>query len=133
VRTIVIGSRSAIHPDATAVPHSGSRDLADPRPGVAVFQLTNRAAEALAETREKSGLGDRIAIRISPSQVDGTPSRGYQLRFAADPLPEDVVVESGGATIFLAAGVADRLSSSVLDAEELASGHKLVLKHRPLT
>jgi Fe-S cluster assembly iron-binding protein IscA len=97
-----------------------------------VFELTSRAAAALAETRAKSGLGDRIAIRICLSQPNGGPPEGYQLRFAAEPLPNDKVISTSGTTVFLAAGVADRLAGSVLDSEETANGSKLVLKHRPI-
>jgi Fe-S cluster assembly iron-binding protein IscA len=97
----------------------------------AVFELTSRAAAALAETRAKSGLGDLIAIRICLSQANGGPSGGYQLRFASEPFPNDEVISASGATVFLAADVADRLAGSVLDAETTESGSKLVLKHRP--
>ena len=97
-----------------------------------MFELTSRAATALAETRVKSGLADGIAIRISVSQPNGGPCEGYQLRFAAEPLPNDEVISTSGATVFLAAGVADRLAGSVLDSEKTANGSQLVLKHRPV-
>ena len=97
-----------------------------------MFELTSRATAALAETRAKSGLGDRIAIRICASRANGASSAAYQLRFAAEPFPDDVVISTDGATVFLAAGVAKRLAASVLDAEKTPTGSKLVLKHRPL-
>jgi Fe-S cluster assembly iron-binding protein IscA len=98
-----------------------------------VFELTSRAAAALAETCAKSGLGHGIAIRICASQANGGSSGAYQLRYAAEPFPDDVVISTAGATVFLAAGVADRLADSVLDSEKTANGSKLVLKHRPLS
>jgi len=97
-----------------------------------VFELTSRAAAALAETRAKSGLGDQIAIRICPSQAKGGVPGAYQFRFAAEPFPDDVVISNEGATVFLAASVVDRLAASILDAEETVNGSKLVVKHRPL-
>ena len=97
-----------------------------------MFELTNRAAAVLAETVSKTGLGGRIAIRICASQAHNERSSAYQLRFAAEPIPDDVVISTAGATVFLAAGVADGLANSVLDTETSASGSKLVLKHRPL-
>lgn len=97
-----------------------------------MFELTSRAAASLAETRAKGGLGNRVAIRICASQHNGGPSEGYQLRFAAEPLPNDEVINTSGATVFLAAGVADRLAGSVLDSEKTANGSKLVLKHGPV-
>jgi Fe-S cluster assembly iron-binding protein IscA len=95
-----------------------------------VFELTTRAAAALAETRAKSGLGDRIAIRISASESGNGSNPGYQLRFASHPAPSDMVVESAGTTVFLAAELAEPLQTHVLDAVETAEGERLVLKHR---
>jgi Fe-S cluster assembly iron-binding protein IscA len=97
-----------------------------------MFELTSRAAAALAETCAKTGLGDRMAIRICASQANGGSPRAYQLRFATEPFPDDEVISTEGATVFLAAGLADRLAASVLDAEQTANGSKLVLKHRHL-
>jgi Fe-S cluster assembly iron-binding protein IscA len=96
-----------------------------------VFELTSRAAAALAQTRAKTGLGDQIAVRICSSGANGGSDGSYQLRFAAEPLPDDVIISNGGATVFLAAAVADRLAASLLDAEPTAHGSKLVLKNRP--
>lgn len=56
-----------------------------------MFELTSRAAAALAQTRAKSGLGDTIAIRISASESSNGPSADYQLRFASHPAPDDVL------------------------------------------
>lgn len=56
-----------------------------------MFELTSRAAAALAQTRAKSGLGDTIAIRISASESSNGSSAGYQLRFASHPAPDDVL------------------------------------------
>jgi Fe-S cluster assembly iron-binding protein IscA len=97
----------------------------------AVFELTSRAAAALAEARATRGFGDRIAVRICASKPDRGSSGGYKLRFATEPFPDDEVIHSAGATVFLAAGVADRLVATVLDAEQTAHGQKLVLKQRP--
>lgn len=95
-----------------------------------MFELTSRAAAALAQTRAKSGLGDAIAIRISTSESSNGSSAGYQLRFASDPAPDDVVVESSGTKVFVAAELAEPLEASVLDAVETAEGERLVLKRR---
>lgn len=96
-----------------------------------MFELTSRAAAALAETRAESGLGDTIAIRISASESGNGSSPGYQLRFASHPSPGDVVTESAGTRVFVAAGLAEPLGGSLLDVEDTAQGKKLVLKHRP--
>ena len=96
-----------------------------------MFELTSRAAAALADSRSQSGLGDTIAIRISASESANGSSTGYQLRFASHPSPGDVVMESAGTRVFVAAGLAEPLGRSVLDVEDTPQGTKLVLKHRP--
>jgi Fe-S cluster assembly iron-binding protein IscA len=95
-----------------------------------VFELTSRAAAALAETRAQSGLADTIAIRISASESGNGSSAGYQVRFASHPAPNDVVVESSGTKVFLAEELVEPLETSVLDTVDTAQGEKLVLKHR---
>ena len=97
-----------------------------------MFELTSRAAAALAESRAESGLGETIAIRISMSESGNGSSAGYQLRFASHPSPGDVVMESAGTRVFVAAGLAQPLVGSVLDIEDTAQGKKLVLRHRPV-
>jgi Fe-S cluster assembly iron-binding protein IscA len=95
-----------------------------------VFELTSRAAAALAENRARRGLGGAIAIRISASESGNGSSSGYQVRFASHPAPNDLVMESAGTTVFLAAELAEPLRASVLDAEDTAQGKMLVLKRR---
>jgi Fe-S cluster assembly iron-binding protein IscA len=97
-----------------------------------VFELTSRAAAALAETRARSGLGDTIAIRISASESGNGSSAGYQLRFASHPTPSDVVMETAGTRVFVAADLAEPLKALVLDTVDTAQGARLVLKHRPV-
>jgi len=87
-----------------------------------VFQLTSRAAAALAESRARKGLADSIAIRISASESGNRSSAGYQMRFASHPWPHDVVTDCNGTKVFLAAGLSERLVGTVLDAEETEQG-----------
>ena len=93
-----------------------------------MFEMTGRAVAALAERRARKGLADSIAIRISTSESGNGSSAGYQLRFASNPSPDDVVVESAGTRVFLAAGLAEPLESAVLDVVDTAKGPQLVLK-----
>lgn len=99
---------------------------------VDVFELTSRAAAALAERRAMGGLAESIAIRISSSESGNGSGPSYRLRFASDPSPDDLVLESNGTTVFLAAGLAEPLGGSVLDVVDTAKGPHLVLKHRPI-
>jgi Fe-S cluster assembly iron-binding protein IscA len=96
-----------------------------------VFELTSRAAAALAQRRALSGLAETIAIRISTSDSENGSGPGYKLRFASHPLPDDLVVESAGNRVFLAAELAEPLGGSVLDVVDTPQGPHLVLKHRP--
>jgi Fe-S cluster assembly iron-binding protein IscA len=103
------------------------------REGVAVFELTNRAAAALAERRALNGLAESIAIRISTSDSGNGSSSVYSLRFASQPWTDDLVLESSGTKVFLAAGLAEPPGGSVLDVVDTPQGPHLVLKHQPLT
>lgn len=98
-----------------------------------MFELTSRAADALAQRRALNGLADSIAIRISTSDSDNGSGPGYKLRFASHPSPDDLVLESAGTKVFLASGLAEPLGGSVLDVVDTAQGPHLVLKHRPVT
>ncbi len=98
-----------------------------------MFELTSRAAAVLAERRAMSGLAESIAIRISTSDSENGSEPGYKLRFASHPSPADVVLESSGTRVFLAAALAEPLGGSVLDVLDTAQGPHLVLKHRPIT
>ncbi len=93
-----------------------------------MFEVTRRAAAALAERRAENGLADTIAIRISPSDPANGTSAGYQLRFASHPAPDDVVMETSGTKVFLAPGLEEPLAGAVLDIVETDKGPQLILK-----
>ena len=95
-----------------------------------MFEVTGRAAAALAQRRAKDGLADSIAIRISASDSQNGSSSSYQLRFASNPSPDDSVMESAGTRVFLAPGLEEPLGGSVLDVVDTAKGPQLILKRR---
>lgn len=98
-----------------------------------MFELTSRAAAALADARARKGLADKTAIRISASKSGNGSSatqRGYQLRFASRPAPDDLMVEQAGTKVFLAADLAEPLEASVLDMVDTERGKRLVLRRR---
>jgi Fe-S cluster assembly iron-binding protein IscA len=95
-----------------------------------VFELTRRAAAALAQRRALNGLADTVGIRISTSDAGNGSGPGYRLRFASHPSEDDLVLESSGNRVFLAAGLAEPLEASVLDVVDTPQGPHLVLKHR---
>ena len=94
------------------------------------MELTDRAAAALAASRAQSGLGETIAVRISAAESGNGSSAGYQLRFASHPAPDDVVTESSGTKVFVAAELAEPLEAAVLDAVDTDEGQRLLLKRR---
>lgn len=95
-----------------------------------MFEVTGRAAAALAQRRAKDGLADSIAIRISTSDSGNGSATGYQLRFASHPSPDDIVTESAGTRVFLPASLEEPLAGSVLDVVDTAKGPQLILKRR---
>lgn len=97
-----------------------------------MFEVTSRAAAALAHSRSQIGLNDTIAIRISASESGNGSSGGYQLRFASHPSAGDVVLESAGTKVFLASQIVEPLETSILDTVDTPQGEKLILKHRPV-
>ena len=95
-----------------------------------MFELTSRAAAALAQDRARIGQGDALAIRISASESGNGSGAGFQLRWASHPWPDDVVMESNGTRVFLSPELAESLNGTVLDAEDTDRGPRLILKHR---
>jgi len=93
-----------------------------------MLTLTPDAVAVLDETRSKSGLPDTVAVRISQKASDNGQAAAYELRFAAEPLPDDLILDAEGTRVFVAAGAAEPLVAAVLDAEETPEGRKLVLK-----
>lgn len=95
-----------------------------------MFQVTGRAAAALADRRAEAGLGDSVAIRISASAARNGSAAGYQLHFTSRPSPDDVAIESAGTKVFLAAGLEEPLAGTVLDIVDTAEGPQLILTGR---
>jgi iron-sulfur cluster assembly protein len=77
--------------------------------------LTSDAAEAIKGLTE---VPDTDGLRISavPSS-DGSPGFGLQLALAPEPAPEDEVVETEDARVFLDPPAARALDDKVLDAD----------------
>lgn len=93
-----------------------------------MLTLTPGAAAVLAEARDQNGLSEEVGLRISAGPSSNGQAAAYELRFAAEPNPDDLVVDSGGTRLFVAAEVAQPLETAVLDAQETDQGRKLVLK-----
>ena len=95
-----------------------------------MFMLTGRAARALGQIRRRTGLGDRIAVRISASESRNGSSPGFKMHFASHPSPGDDIITTAGTKVFLAAALAKPLESSVLDTVDTSQGEQLILRPR---
>ena len=74
------------------------------------------------------GVPGEFALRISQGRSDDGQTPTYLLRFSAAPGPDDVVVELPPLRVFIDPEAVGPLDDAVLDAEETASGHRLVFR-----
>lgn len=95
--------------------------------------LTGRAARALGHIRRRTGLGDRIAVRISPSESRSGSLPLFQIDFASHPSPGNDIITTAGTNVFIAAAIARPLESAVLDIAGASQGEELVLRARRAT
>jgi Uncharacterized conserved protein len=93
-----------------------------------MLALTPRALAVLADAFTERGVPGNVGIRISAGGANGDGA-AYQLQFAQDPAPDDVVIDNGGPRIFVAAEVAKPLEAAIIDAEETAQGRKLIVRY----
>jgi Fe-S cluster assembly iron-binding protein IscA len=93
-----------------------------------MLALTPRALAVLADTLTERGLPGNVGVRISAGGSNGEGA-GYQLRLAEDPAPDDLVIDSGGPRIFVAAEVVEPLEAAILDAQDTPHGRKLIVRH----
>jgi iron-sulfur cluster assembly protein len=83
-----------------------------------VLELTEAAQDAVREMVEAEGAADGAGLRIVAETDDGGGEASLALDIAAGPEDGDVVVEAGGARVFLDQAVAPLLDDQVLDAHE---------------
>ena len=78
-----------------------------------MLTLTQTAAEAVKEIVSRVPLAEEGGVRIR----DAGASTGFELSVAADPQPQDTIVVTDGARVFLDETAAVALEDRVLDAE----------------
>ena len=83
-----------------------------------MLTLTHSAAEAVKEIVARVPLAEEGGVRIR----DTGGSTGFELSVAPDPQPNDTVVVTEGARVFLDETAAVVLEDRVLDAELAADG-----------
>lgn len=83
-----------------------------------MLTLTQTAAEAVKTIIARVPQAEDGGVRIR----DTGESSGFEMSVAKNPEPEDTVVVTDGARVFLDGGAADALDDRVLDAEVVQDG-----------
>jgi iron-sulfur cluster assembly protein len=77
-----------------------------------MLTLSPSAVEAVDALLHNPGVPDAAGLRIA-----ATPSSELELGIAAEPAPDDQVIEEGDARVFVAAAVAPMLDDARLEAQ----------------
>jgi Fe-S cluster assembly iron-binding protein IscA len=85
--------------------------------------VTDRATRRLIEDRQRRGLPDTFAPRLS--RRDGK----IVLDFASQPADKDRVTTHGDIRLFVAPDVAETLADAVVDVRQRDGGERLVVLH----
>jgi Fe-S cluster assembly iron-binding protein IscA len=86
-----------------------------------VLTLTHDAATAIHALTTQPDLPERSGIRIASAGGDNG-ALSFAVSVASDPQPEDEIVETEGARVFVDSQVAPALADKSLDAEVDAEG-----------
>ena len=78
-----------------------------------MLTLTNEASTVVKDLAERATGSDEAGLRIST--LPDNP-KDYEVKVAAFPEPDDIVVANDGAQVFLESRAADALTNRVLDA-----------------
>jgi iron-sulfur cluster assembly protein len=78
-----------------------------------MLTLTENASAIVNEITSQPGLADTAGLRITS---DASPDAAFEVSAAQQAEPGDLVVEQGGATIYLDESAAQLLDDKVLDA-----------------
>ncbi|MFW6090314.1 MAG: Fe-S cluster assembly protein HesB [Actinomycetota bacterium] len=93
--------------------------------------MTDNAAFAIRTLAGQTDTPDATGVRISPATEEGG-SAELALSVTEGPSPEDQVIESQGARLFLDSDVADSLADKALDAQVTEQGQvQFMLAEQP--
>jgi Fe-S cluster assembly iron-binding protein IscA len=84
-----------------------------------MLTLTDQASTVVKDLAERATGSDEAGLRIST--LPDNP-KDYEVKVAAFPEPDDIVVANDGAQVFLESRAADALTNRVLDAKVEADG-----------
>jgi hypothetical protein len=94
-----------------------------------MLEITDHAASVIAAECTAREVPDTGGLRIAPkSSEENGNVRSLVIEFVTRPVASDTVVREGGATVFLADGVAGLVGARVLDAEGSGTPPRLVLR-----
>lgn len=98
---------------------------------MSMLQITQAAADQIAETRRQQGVPESFGVRVfGERQAGGDMALGVV--FAEVPAEDDTVTEQQGTRVFVAPEVAEPLASAALDVEPTPDGPQLVLTEQGL-
>ncbi len=86
-----------------------------------MITVTDSAASAIRTLAGQTDTPEVTGVRISPA-TEGGGAAELALSVTEGPLPEDQVVESQGARLFVDSDVADSLADKALDAQITEQG-----------
>ena len=93
-----------------------------------MLQVTARAATILKEARSQRGVPETFGLRIAqPTPNSHCP---VHLEFTEAPAPGDLVSETNGLRLFVAAEIAEPLTEQAIDAQAAEPGSDLVLREQ---
>jgi Fe-S cluster assembly iron-binding protein IscA len=81
-----------------------------------MLTLSESAATAIRELSSQPGMPTRAGLRIVPNQ-ENTGGPAFAASLSAGPSPQDQVVESGQARVYLESQVVEPLEDKVLEAD----------------
>ena len=84
-----------------------------------MLTLTENASAIVNEITSQPGLTESAGLRIT---TEGSPEPAFAVSAATQGEPGDLVVEQGGATVYLDAAAAELLDDKVLDAAVDSTG-----------
>jgi len=88
--------------------------------------MTQGAATALGELKERQGVPDGFVVRLFPKPTDSGVE--IQVSFAPEPAQGDEVTETEGTTLAIDSDLVEPLAETVIDAEQTPQGPQLVLR-----
>jgi Fe-S cluster assembly iron-binding protein IscA len=86
-----------------------------------MLQMTSAAATLVKNARTRQGISERYGLRVALKRTDR--DAGIHLRFTADPLDGDQVIEINGLRIFVADELAEALDCQLIDARSDTNGN----------